>query len=118
MHGCMDDHLLLCSLPILTDADIIMTTLDSDLFPGISSDIEVHSGFADAQAKCVLGFDLSTSPGDRSLTSTYSTATEVLSAVQTTMSKYLTDKITIVGHSLGMPQRVILEDDAYLILPV
>ena len=42
-----------CSLPILTDADIIFTTLDSDLFPGLSSDIEVHSGFADAQAKYV-----------------------------------------------------------------
>lgn len=49
----MNNNPVSFSLPILTDADIIMTTLDSDLFPGLSSDIEVHSGFADAQAECV-----------------------------------------------------------------
>lgn len=38
------------SLPLVTDADIEKTTLDSTLFPGISSDIEVHKGFADAQS--------------------------------------------------------------------
>ena len=95
-----NDNLISCSLPILTDADIIMTTLDSDLFPGISSDIEVHSGFAGAQAECVWIYY--SYHRDASLTPLHSTATDVLSAVQTTMSKYLTDKITIVGHSLGM----------------
>lgn len=35
---------------LVTDADFFLTNLNSTLFPGISSDIEVHSGFADEQA--------------------------------------------------------------------
>ena len=35
----------------LTDADIIRGTLDSTLFPGISSSITVHEGFRNEQAK-------------------------------------------------------------------
>ncbi|KAI6117476.1 hypothetical protein EV401DRAFT_1598778 [Pisolithus croceorrhizus] len=31
-------------LPLVTDADLFLTNLDSSLFPGISSDIEVHNG--------------------------------------------------------------------------
>ncbi|KAH9832668.1 lipase [Rhodofomes roseus] len=82
-------------LPIITDVDIIMTTLDSSLFPGLSSDIEVHSGFADAQAK---------------------TATDVLSAVQTTMSTYGASKVAVVGHSLG--SAISLLDAVYLPLHI
>ena len=42
------------SEPLLTDGDIIMTTLsDSDLFPGLDSSIEAHKGFVDAHAKLV-----------------------------------------------------------------
>ncbi|KZT24979.1 alpha/beta-hydrolase [Neolentinus lepideus HHB14362 ss-1] len=67
-------------LPLISDADIKKTTLDSTLFPGISSSIEVHSGFADAQAKA---------------------ATDVLAAVETTLSTYNTTTVTTVGHSLG-----------------
>jgi hypothetical protein len=37
-------------LPLVTDADFFLTSLDSTLFPGVSSDIEVHNGFKDAQA--------------------------------------------------------------------
>lgn len=37
-------------LPLITDSDFFLTTLDSSLFPGIPSDIEVHDGFKDAQA--------------------------------------------------------------------
>jgi hypothetical protein len=37
----------------IQDADIVMSNLDSILFPGISSSIEVHSGFKAAQAKSV-----------------------------------------------------------------
>ena len=33
-----------------TDADAFLETLDPGLFPGISSSVEVHSGFADEQA--------------------------------------------------------------------
>jgi len=82
-------------LPLVTDADIVMTTLDSTLFPGLSSDIEVHSGFADAQAKA---------------------ATDVLSAVQTTMSQYSASKVAIVGHSLGAA--ISLLDAVYLPLHI
>lgn len=78
-------------LPLLTDADFFLSNLDSSLFPGIPSDIEVHSGFKDAQA---------------------STAPDVLAAVQTTLSKYGATTITLVGHSLGAA--ISLLDSVYL----
>ncbi|KAF9224205.1 lipase [Gyrodon lividus] len=78
-------------LPLVTDADFFLTNLDSTLFPGLGSSIEVHSGFKDAQAK---------------------TATEVLSAVQTALSKYSTTSVTMVGHSLGAA--ITLLDSVYL----
>ncbi|KAH7881944.1 Alpha/Beta hydrolase protein [Phlebopus sp. FC_14] len=78
-------------LPLVTDADFFLTSLDPNLFPGISSSIEVHNGFRDEQA---------------------STATDVLSAVQTTMSKYSTTSVTMVGHSLGAA--ITLLDSVYL----
>ncbi|TFK39670.1 lipase class 3 family protein [Crucibulum laeve] len=65
---------------LLTDGDFFLDNLDSTLFPGVSSDIKVHNGFADEHAK---------------------TATSILAAVQTTMQKHSTNDITIVGHSLG-----------------
>ncbi|KAL4061893.1 Alpha/Beta hydrolase protein [Scleroderma yunnanense] len=80
-------------LPLVTDADIMLTTLDPTLFPGISSGIEVHSGFKDAQA---------------------ATATDILAAVQTAMSKYGTSSVTIIGHSLGAA--ISLLDSVYLLL--
>jgi len=64
----------------LEDADFFLESLSSSLFPGLSSSIEVHNGFAGAQA---------------------STATSVLAAVQSGMSKYGTKSVTLVGHSLG-----------------
>ncbi|KAI5992310.1 Alpha/Beta hydrolase protein [Pisolithus orientalis] len=78
-------------LPLITDADFFLANLDSSLFPGISSDIKVHNGFSDAQAL---------------------TATDVLAAVQTTLSKYGTTCITLVGHSLGAA--ISLLDSVYL----
>ncbi|KAI6112577.1 Alpha/Beta hydrolase protein [Pisolithus sp. B1] len=80
-------------LPLLTDADFFLTNLDSSLFPGIPSDIEVHNGFKDAQAL---------------------TAPDVLAAVQTTLSKYGATTITLVGHSLGAA--ISLLDSVYLSL--
>ncbi|KAH9951087.1 Alpha/Beta hydrolase protein [Amylocystis lapponica] len=82
-------------LSLLTDGDIAKTTLDSDLFPGLSSDIEVHEGFADAQS---------------------STASDVLSAVQKAISTYSAKQVTIVGHSLG--GAIALLDAVYLPLHV
>ncbi|TFY56837.1 hypothetical protein EVJ58_g7395 [Rhodofomes roseus] len=78
-------------LPLIEDADIVPENLDSSLFPGISSSLKAHSGFADAQAK---------------------SATQVLAAVNTTMSKHSTNKITLVGHSLGAA--ISLLDTVYL----
>ncbi|GJE91299.1 lipase family protein [Phanerochaete sordida] len=81
--------------PLLTDGDVEKATLDSSLFPGISSSIEVHSGFADAQA---------------------STAPQVLSAVQTAISRYGAKQVTMVGHSLGAA--ITLLDAVYLPLHI
>jgi len=67
-------------LPLVTDANFFLDTLNPSFFPGVSSSIRTHDGFNDAQGK---------------------SATAVLAAVQTTMSRYSTKKVTIVGHSLG-----------------
>ncbi|KAI0732123.1 Alpha/Beta hydrolase protein [Fomitopsis betulina] len=82
-------------LPLVTDADAILGNLDSTLFPGLSTDIEAHKGFAAAQAK---------------------TATDVLAAVQTTMSTYSTSNVALVGHSLGAA--IALLDAVYLPLHI
>jgi hypothetical protein len=37
-----------------TDADAFLESLDSTLFPGLSSSIEAHSGFANEQAKYIF----------------------------------------------------------------
>ncbi|KAF8259379.1 lipase, partial [Lactarius quietus] len=64
----------------LTDADFFLESLDSSLFPGIPSSVEVHSGFASEQA---------------------STAPTILSAVQQTLSEHGASSVTTLGHSLG-----------------
>lgn len=78
-------------LPVLTDADIFMKKLDSTLFPGISSSVEVHAGFADAQSAA---------------------ASDVLSAVKTAISRFGAKEVTLVGHSLGAA--ISLLDAVYL----
>jgi len=78
-------------LPLIEDVDIVMSNLDSTLFPGISSSIEVHSGFKSAQAQ---------------------TATKVLAAVKSAMATHSATKVTIVGHSLG--GAIALLDSVYL----
>jgi hypothetical protein len=78
-------------LPVVTDLDIVRTSLDPNLFPGVPSSVEVHSGFKDAQAK---------------------TATEILAAVQQGMSIYQATSVTSVGHSLGAA--ISLLDAVYL----
>ncbi|KAF5362154.1 hypothetical protein D9756_002150 [Leucocoprinus leucothites] len=67
-------------LPLLTDADLFLTPLNPQLFPGISPGIWTHNGFSHAQS-------LSAAP--------------VLSAVQTTMSRFNTSRVAVVGASLG-----------------
>lgn len=73
-------------IPLVTDATFSLESLNSTLFPGLSSDLQVHSGFADEHAK---------------------TASEVLSAVQTAMSQSGLNKVTVVGHSLGAALAVL-----------
>jgi len=78
-----------------TDVDAFLTSLDSTLFPGLSSSIEAHNGFASEQTK---------------------TATAVLSAVKTAISAHGATKVTIVGHSLGAA--IALLDGVYLPLHI
>ncbi|SJL13761.1 uncharacterized protein ARMOST_17209 [Armillaria ostoyae] len=78
-------------LPIITDLDFFLESLDSSLFPGIGSSIKVHSGFKQAQADA---------------------ATTVLSSVRTAMSRFSTNSVTVVGHSLG--GAIALLDGVYL----
>ncbi|KAJ7577987.1 Alpha/Beta hydrolase protein [Mycena floridula] len=78
-------------LPIITDADIELSSLDPTLFPGISSSVEAHSGFQESQAD---------------------TAAAVLAAVQTGISQFGATHVTLVGHSLGAA--IALLDAVYL----
>ncbi|KAK7038706.1 hypothetical protein VNI00_010590 [Paramarasmius palmivorus] len=76
---------------ICTDARFFPRSLSTSLFPGVSSSVKVHSGFADVQEK---------------------TAAEILAAVKKTMSDNDTNSITTVGHSLGAA--ISLIDAVYL----
>ncbi|THV02157.1 lipase class 3 family protein [Dendrothele bispora CBS 962.96] len=76
---------------LLTDSEFVLEPLDSSLFPGVSSSIETHNGFAAEQAK---------------------TATTILSAVQTTLTAHSVNSVTLVGHSLGAA--ISLLDSIYL----
>ncbi|KAG9313251.1 Alpha/Beta hydrolase protein [Chiua virens] len=74
-------------LPIITDIDVILAPLDASLFPGLPSHIRVHSGFLHDQSV---------------------TASDIISSVQRTMTKYGTNSVTLVGHSLGTTFRSVL----------
>ncbi|KAI0642037.1 lipase [Trametes meyenii] len=67
-------------MPLLTDGNIIRKALDSTLFPGVSSSVTVHEGFAGEQAK---------------------SASDILAAVQKAISKFGSSNIVTTGHSLG-----------------
>ncbi|KAF8336196.1 Alpha/Beta hydrolase protein [Amanita rubescens] len=76
---------------IATDVDVFPKKLNTALFPGVPSSVQVHSGFANEQAK---------------------TATQVLSAVKSALSTYGASKVSVVGHSLGAA--IALLDSVYL----
>ncbi|KAJ3802954.1 alpha/beta-hydrolase, partial [Lentinula aff. detonsa] len=64
----------------LTDVEVLLGSLDSSLFPGISSSVQVHDGFRDEHAK---------------------TATAILAEVKALMTSKNTKNVVAVGHSLG-----------------
>ncbi|KAI9440856.1 lipase [Lactarius indigo] len=68
----------------LTDIDVFMTNLDSTLFPGLPSSIQVHSGFAAEHAK----------------------------TAQTILAQHGASSVTVTGHSLGAA--LALLDAVYL----
>ncbi|KAM5544767.1 hypothetical protein V8D89_001665 [Ganoderma adspersum] len=67
-------------LPIFEDLDVIRESLDPGLFPGVSSSIGVHSGFAGSQSR---------------------SASDVLAAVKTGIAQHGSTTVTVTGHSLG-----------------
>ncbi|TFY66439.1 hypothetical protein EVG20_g4647 [Dentipellis fragilis] len=64
----------------LTDLDADLQALDSSLFPGVPSGVQVHDGFADEHAK---------------------TASQILAEVKKLLSENSATSVTLVGHSLG-----------------
>lgn len=62
----------------LTDVDIFMGNLDSTLFPGVSSSVQVHEGFRNEHAK---------------------TALQILSEVKRLMSVKNTKNVAVVNPS-------------------
>lgn len=64
------------SLSVLTDADILMSSLDPTLFPRVPSTVKAHQGFLDAQAQ---------------------TASKTLAEVRTLLSQHNTNSLTLVS---------------------
>ncbi|KAH9940803.1 lipase [Epithele typhae] len=67
-------------IPVLTDADIVLTPLSPTLFPGVGLDVLVHNGFEGTHAR---------------------SAPLVLKAVTSALQQFGATKVTVVGHSLG-----------------
>ncbi|KAF8825526.1 hypothetical protein HHX47_DHR6000298 [Lentinula edodes] len=91
-------------LSIVTDVEFALKAVDSTLFPGVSSSVEVHDGFGKEQAQ---------------------TATAVLAAVKKAMSAHSTTTVTTTGHSLGRllgyvhpsGEKHILDSNAWVACP-
>ncbi|KIM40186.1 hypothetical protein M413DRAFT_446346 [Hebeloma cylindrosporum] len=64
----------------LADINILMGNLDTNLFPGVSSSVQVHLGFRNEHAV---------------------TAPAILKEVKRLMSLKNTNKVALIGHSLG-----------------
>ncbi|KAH9950599.1 Alpha/Beta hydrolase protein [Amylocystis lapponica] len=64
----------------LTDVDILTENLNGTMFPGVSSDVSVHSGFANEQAK---------------------TASSIMAEVKNLISQHGATSVLTIGHSLG-----------------
>ncbi|OJT15443.1 Lipase [Trametes pubescens] len=66
--------------PVLRDVNIIFESLNRTLFPGVPAGIQAHSGFSVSQQK---------------------TAADIMTAVQTGLTKFNAKKVIVSGHSLG-----------------
>ncbi|CAA7265172.1 unnamed protein product [Cyclocybe aegerita] len=75
-------------VPLLIDADFFLVGLNPTLFPGVPSNIQVHSGFASEHAK---------------------TAVSVLTAVRIALQESGLNNVTVVGHSLGLSLSSIID---------
>ncbi|QRW13147.1 Lipase (class 3) [Ceratobasidium sp. AG-Ba] len=78
-------------VPLLIDGDFRLDSLDSTLFPGVSSSVKTHNGFQEAQER---------------------SATTKLAAIKKAMSEKSTSLVTLTGHSLG--GAISLIDSLYL----
>ncbi|KAL9711964.1 hypothetical protein Ac2012v2_005038 [Leucoagaricus gongylophorus] len=67
-------------LSILTDVNIVKDSLNTTLFPGVPSNVEVHDGFRNEHAL---------------------TASQILEEVRKLMTVHTTQSVTCIGHSLG-----------------
>ncbi|KAF8604804.1 alpha/beta-hydrolase [Ceratobasidium sp. AG-I] len=67
-------------VPLLIDGDFILDTLDTTLFPGVSSSVKTHNGFQEAQKR---------------------SATAKLAAIKKVIAERGTSLVTLTGHSLG-----------------
>ncbi|KAI6039317.1 Alpha/Beta hydrolase protein [Pisolithus marmoratus] len=65
---------------VLTDVNISLGSLDPSLFPGVGSNVQVHSGFANEHAL---------------------TAPTILAEVNKLLTQYSAASVTLIGHSLG-----------------
>ncbi|KAH8823222.1 alpha/beta-hydrolase [Flagelloscypha sp. PMI_526] len=83
-------------IPLLNDAFILKGKLNSKLFPGVPTGVKVHDGFKEAHAD---------------------SAADVLAAVNKTMAAHSTNKITVVGWSLGAAISLLDGVHLHLTLP-
>ncbi|KDQ61915.1 hypothetical protein JAAARDRAFT_172360 [Jaapia argillacea MUCL 33604] len=78
-------------LSLLTDGEIVYSSLDPTLFPGVPSSVEAHDGFQATQSRSAPG---------------------VLAGVQSAIATYGATQVTVTGHSLGAA--IALLDSIYL----
>ncbi|KAG5653999.1 hypothetical protein H0H81_008581 [Sphagnurus paluster] len=80
-------------MSLVTDLKLFLSPLNRQIFPGMATNIRVHTGFGEQHAK---------------------TAKDILAAVKYALLKSGFNQVTLVGHSLGAALSVL--DGVYLSL--